>query len=132
MVAAMRVLPNQQLQPDSLAHVAYSAVGKEYRFQICNGRIQDPFLRSYSQHVYLPLDIESMRFDSLPRSFLHPWLYPFLHLWACLESHGDDPICVCVHVVQTSCAIVLGPARLHAICKPVPEGRAPRKSLDTL
>ncbi|EIE21170.1 tRNA pseudouridine synthase A [Coccomyxa subellipsoidea C-169] len=55
----IRVLDVQPVGPDFNAR--FSALSKEYRFQICTGPLHDPFLWRYSQHVYLPLDVEAMR-----------------------------------------------------------------------
>lgn len=46
--------------PDSF-HARFSAVAKNYRYTIYNGKLPSPFLRLYSYHIFRPLDIEVMR-----------------------------------------------------------------------
>ncbi|EGL81982.1 tRNA pseudouridine synthase A [Caldalkalibacillus thermarum TA2.A1] len=42
-------------------HARYDVRGKEYRYFICNAPVHDPFVRQYSYHVPLPLDVTLMQ-----------------------------------------------------------------------
>lgn len=42
-------------------HARFSAIAKEYRYTIYNGKWHSPFMRLYSYHIPRPLDIETMR-----------------------------------------------------------------------
>ena len=42
-------------------HARYDAKGKEYRYTIWNGRVENPLLRRCAEHVRTPLDLEAMR-----------------------------------------------------------------------
>jgi len=42
-------------------HARRSAVGKEYRYLIWNGKVMPPFLYRYRAHIRRPLDLEAMR-----------------------------------------------------------------------
>lgn len=45
---------------DASFHARFSAIGKEYRYEIFHGPIQPPRLRRYSLHVSGPLDLEGI------------------------------------------------------------------------
>lgn len=53
------ILESTQM-PDDF-HARYDVVEKMYRYRILNQRVPDPFLRDWSYHVKVPLDIEQMR-----------------------------------------------------------------------
>lgn len=42
-------------------HATLNAVGKEYRYRLDTGAVEDPFQRLYAWHVHVPLDWEKMR-----------------------------------------------------------------------
>lgn len=42
-------------------HATLHASGKEYRYQIDLGPVQDPFERLYAWHIHVPLDLEKMK-----------------------------------------------------------------------
>jgi len=57
--ADIRIL---RVQPVGAAfHARRSAVRKEYRYFIWNGKVISPFLRLYRTHVRAPLDVHAMR-----------------------------------------------------------------------
>ncbi|MFH1968801.1 MAG: tRNA pseudouridine(38-40) synthase TruA, partial [Verrucomicrobiota bacterium] len=57
--ADIRIL---RVQPVGAAfHARRSAVRKEYRYLIWNGKVISPFLRLYRTHVRTPLDVRAMR-----------------------------------------------------------------------
>jgi len=55
----IRVLRVEEV--DAKFHARFSAIGKEYRYQIDCGPVADPFLRSYAWHHPRPLDLPLMR-----------------------------------------------------------------------
>lgn len=54
------VIRNIACMPDSF-HPTLDAIGKEYRYYICNNKVQLPAHRFYSWHVHQGLDFEAMR-----------------------------------------------------------------------
>jgi len=57
--AAIRILRAQLV--GAAFHARRSAVRKEYRYLIWNGKVISPFLRLYRTHVRAPLDVRAMR-----------------------------------------------------------------------
>lgn len=42
-------------------HATLHAIGKEYRYRLCLGPVENPFQRLYAWHMHTPLDEEKMR-----------------------------------------------------------------------
>lgn len=53
------VLSIEEMPPSF--HPTVDALGKEYRYQICNAPIQLPFYKDTSWHFFYPLDMEKMQ-----------------------------------------------------------------------
>ena len=54
----VRVLSAEPVGPDF--HARFDAVGKTYRYRICNARVMSPFERHYAWHVHGVLDAAAM------------------------------------------------------------------------
>lgn len=56
--AAIRIWKVEEVSP--LFHARFSAIGKEYRYEIFHGPIHPPRLRRYTLHVSGPLDLKNI------------------------------------------------------------------------
>lgn len=55
----IRAIELKEVSPDF--HATLHALGKEYRYQIDVGSVEDPFQRLYSWHVHTPLNLDKMK-----------------------------------------------------------------------
>ncbi len=57
--AAIRIICAEEVA--NSFHARFSAIGKEYRYEVYTGRIHPPRLRSYTLHVTSPLNLVTIR-----------------------------------------------------------------------
>lgn len=73
-------------------HPTLDAIGKEYRYRICQGPVQDPTQRLYSWHIRHPLDLEKVAFAAQALIGRHDFT-------AFANEEEKNPICTIESIV---------------------------------